>query len=64
MDDSGVVWDALEAYLSGRLIQDSSCIKKQASDQLSKLEIEIKILEREYAHRGDQVFLGIGQNLN
>lgn len=42
MDDQGVVWGAFKAYLRGRLTQHSS-------DQLSKLEIEIKNLERQYA---------------
>ena len=57
VDDPGVVWDAFKAYLRGRLIQHSSFLKKQASDQLSKLEAEIKDLEREYADRGDQKLL-------
>ena len=54
VDDPGVVWDAFKAYLRGRLIQHSSFLKKQASDQIFKLETEIKDLEREYADRGDQ----------
>lgn len=57
VDYSGVVWDAFKAYLRGRLIQHSSYIKKQASDQLSKLEIEIKNLEREYADHGERNLL-------
>lgn len=54
IDDVGLTWDAFKAYLSGRIIQYSSLIKKAQRDDLLKLEQDIKELEKQHMLRPER----------
>lgn len=47
--DQNSIWDGFKAYIRGILIQHSSRIKKQDSQNINRYENEIKKLEREYS---------------
>uniref|UniRef100_A0A3P8S8Y2 exodeoxyribonuclease III n=1 Tax=Amphiprion percula TaxID=161767 RepID=A0A3P8S8Y2_AMPPE len=53
----GLEWDAFKTYMTGRLIQHCSFLKKQSIRRLQELEREIKDLEKIYAHQPNLMIL-------
>lgn len=54
---SGVIWEAMKAFLRGQIIAFSSGRKKQYQKQLQSLEKEISVMEREHFRNKDAQLL-------
>lgn len=54
---SGIIWEAMKAFLRGQIINYSSSKKKQYKKKLQSLEKEILTMEREHFKTKDaQIF--------